>query len=95
MSGRPLDLTWEDKNIPAIVQAWHLGSKSGDAIAQVLYGDYNPSGKLTMSFPRNVGQVPIYLTTKIQEDPVLQLNRLLILAMQMLKTALFILLALD
>ena len=64
MSGRPLDLTWEDENIPAIVQAWHLGSKSGDAIAQVLYGDYNPSGKLTMSFPRNVGQVPIYYNFK-------------------------------
>ena len=64
MSGRPLDLTWEDENIPAIVQAWHLGSKSGDAIAQVLYGDYNPSGKLTMSFPRNVGQVPVYYNFK-------------------------------
>lgn len=64
MSGRPLDLTWEDKNIPAIVQAWQLGSKSGDAIAEVLYGDYNPSGKLTMSFPRNVGQVPIYYNFK-------------------------------
>ena len=64
MSGRPLDLTWADKNIPAIIQAWHLGSKSGDAIAEVLYGDYNPSGKLTMSFPRNVGQVPIYYNFK-------------------------------
>ena len=64
MSGRPLDLSWADKNIPSIVQAWHLGSKSGDAIAQVLYGDYNPSAKLTMSFPRNVGQVPIYYNFK-------------------------------
>ena len=64
MSGRPLDLSWADKNIPSILQAWHLGSKSGDAIAQVLYGDYNPSGKLTMSFPRNVGQVPIYYNFK-------------------------------
>ena len=64
MSGRPLDLSWEDENIPAIVQAWQLGSKSGDAIAQVLYGDYNPSGKLTMSFPRNVGQVPVYYNFK-------------------------------
>lgn len=64
MSGRPLDLTWEDENIPAIVQAWQLGSRSGDAIAQVLYGDYNPSGKLTMSFPRNVGQVPVYYNFK-------------------------------
>ncbi|MAU30297.1 MAG: beta-glucosidase BglX [Flavobacteriaceae bacterium] len=64
MSGRPLDLSWEDENIPAIVQAWQLGSRSGNAIAQVLYGDYNPSGKLTMSFPRNVGQVPVYYNFK-------------------------------
>jgi len=64
MSGRPLDLTWEDKHIPSILQAWHLGSKSGDAIANVLFGDYNPSGKLTMSFPRNVGQVPVYYNFK-------------------------------
>ena len=64
MSGRPLDLTWEDKHIPSILQAWQLGSKSGDAIANVLFGDYNPSGKLTMSFPRNVGQVPIYYNYK-------------------------------
>lgn len=64
MSGRPLDLTWEDKHIPSILQAWQLGSKSGDAIANVLFGDYNPSGKLTMSFPRNVGQVPVYYNFK-------------------------------
>ena len=63
-SGRPLDLSWEDENIPTIVQAWQLGSRSGEAIAKVLYGDYNPSGKLTMSFPRNVGQVPIYYNFK-------------------------------
>ena len=64
MSGRPLDLTWEDEHIPSILQAWQLGSKSGDAIAKVLFGDYNPSAKLTMSFPRNVGQVPIYYNFK-------------------------------
>ncbi len=64
MSGRPLDLTWEDEHVPSILQAWQLGSKSGDAIARVLFGDYNPSGKLTMSFPRNVGQVPIYYNFK-------------------------------
>lgn len=64
MSGRPLVLTWEDENIPSILQAWQLGSKSGDAIAKVLFGDYNPSGKLTMSFPRNVGQIPIYYNFK-------------------------------
>lgn len=60
MNGRPLTLVWEDENIPAIVEAWQLGSMSGHAIASVLFGDYNPSGKLPMSFPRNVGQIPIY-----------------------------------
>lgn len=58
-NGRPLAIPWAADNIPAIVEAWHLGTQSGHAIAQVLYGDYNPSGKLTMSFPRAVGQVPI------------------------------------
>ncbi|SFQ56766.1 beta-glucosidase [Flavobacterium akiainvivens] len=59
-NGRPLALPWADAHIPAIVEAWHLGTETGNAVAQVLYGDYNPSGKLPMSFPRNVGQVPIY-----------------------------------
>ena len=60
MNGRPLTLNWADKNIPAIVEAWQLGSESGNAIAQVLFGDYNPSGKLPMSFPKSVGQLPLY-----------------------------------
>lgn len=60
MNGRPLAVTWADENIPAIVEGWQLGSQSGNAIAAVLYGDYNPSGKLPMSFPRSVGQVPLY-----------------------------------
>lgn len=60
MNGRPLAITWADEHIPAIVEAWQLGSQSGNAIAQVLYGEYNPSGKLPMTFPRSVGQVPIY-----------------------------------
>lgn len=59
-NGRPLAIQWAADHIPAIVEAWQLGSQSGNAIAQVLYGDYNPSGKLPISFPRNVGQVPIY-----------------------------------
>ncbi|WDO11667.1 beta-glucosidase BglX [Flavobacterium sp. WW92] len=63
-NGRPLAIPWAAKNIPAIVEAWHLGTQSGHAIAQVLYGDYNPSGKLPMTFPRNVGQVPIYYNYK-------------------------------
>ncbi|MEL6864348.1 MAG: glycoside hydrolase family 3 C-terminal domain-containing protein, partial [Bacteroidota bacterium] len=60
MNGRPLALPWAADNIPAIVEAWQLGSQSGNAIAEVLFGDYNPSGKLPMTFPRSVGQVPIY-----------------------------------
>ena len=60
MNGRPLALPWAAKNIPAIVEAWQLGTESGNAIAQVLFGEYNPSGKLPMSFPRSEGQVPIY-----------------------------------
>ena len=59
-SGRPLVLDWADKHIPAIVQTWQLGSESGNAIASVIFGDYNPSAKLPMSFPRSVGQVPIH-----------------------------------
>ena len=51
MNGRPLNINWADKNIPSIVEAWQLGTQTGNAIAQVLYGDYNPSGKLPMSFP--------------------------------------------
>lgn len=68
-NGRPLVLNWADRHIPAIVEAWHLGSQSGHAIAQVLYGDYNPSGKLPMSFPRSVGQVPIYYNYKSSGRP--------------------------
>ncbi|MDI1304278.1 MAG: glycoside hydrolase family 3 C-terminal domain-containing protein, partial [bacterium] len=59
-NGRPLALPWAAAHIPAIVEAWHLGTQTGNAVAQVLYGDYNPSGKLPISFPRNVGQCPIY-----------------------------------
>lgn len=64
MNGRPLAVTWADENVPAIVEAWQLGTQSGHAIAEVLYGDYNPSGKLPMCFPRSVGQVPIYYNRK-------------------------------
>jgi beta-glucosidase len=60
MNGRPLAITWADENIPAIVETWQSGSQTGNAVAQVLFGDYNPSGKLPMTFPRSVGQVPVY-----------------------------------
>lgn len=59
-TGRPLDLTWESANIPAILNVWFAGSETGDAVADVLFGGVAPSGKLTTTFPRSVGQVPIY-----------------------------------
>lgn len=70
MNGRPLAINWADENIPSIVEAWHLGTQSGNAIAQVLYGDYNPSGKLPMTFPKNIGQIPIYYNYKNTGRPV-------------------------
>ncbi|MBO0329311.1 beta-glucosidase BglX [[Muricauda] lutisoli] len=60
MNGRPLTLPWEAENIPAILETWQLGTQTGNAIAEVVFGDYNPSGKLPMTFPRSVGQVPLY-----------------------------------
>jgi len=69
-NGRPLALPWAAEHIPAIVEAWHLGTQTGNAVAQVLYGDYNPSGKLPMSFPRNVGQVPIYYNQHSTGRPI-------------------------
>lgn len=70
-NGRPLAIPWAANNIPAIVEAWQLGTQSGNAIAQVLYGDYNPSGKLPMTFPRNIGQVPLYYNAKSTGRPVM------------------------
>lgn len=70
-NGRPLALEWAAAHIPAIVEGWHLGTQNGHAIAQVLYGEYNPSGKLPMTFPRTVGQVPIYYNHKSTGRPTL------------------------
>jgi len=64
MSGRPLTLERVYENSSAILKTWFLGTTAGDAIADVLFGDYNPSGKLTVSFPRNVGQIPIFYNYK-------------------------------
>ena len=63
-NGRPLDLSWEAENVDAIVEAWFPGLMAGHAVADVLAGDYNPSAKLVMTFPRNVGQVPIFYNAK-------------------------------
>ena len=59
-AGRPLIFNWTADNVPAILYTWWLGSEAGNAIADVLFGDYNPSGKLPMTFPRDEGQIPIY-----------------------------------
>ena len=59
-TGRPLTLTWEDANVDAILNIWAPGSEAGNAVADVLFGAYNPSGKLTATFPRSVGQIPLY-----------------------------------
>ncbi|MBA9075334.1 beta-glucosidase BglX [Rufibacter quisquiliarum] len=63
-SGRALELSWLDQNIPAILATWSLGSEAGNAAASVLYGEYNPAGKLPLSFPRHVGQLPLYYNYK-------------------------------
>ena len=60
MNGRPLALPWAAEHIPTILETWQLGTQTGNAIAQVLFGDYNPAGKLPMTFPRSVGQEPLY-----------------------------------
>jgi beta-glucosidase len=63
-NGRPLTLTWEDKHASAILDAWAPGTEAGNAIADVLFGNYNPAGKITATFPRSVGQIPIYYNHK-------------------------------
>ncbi len=63
-NGRPLTLTWENDHVNAILDTWFGGTEAGNAIANVLFGNYNPSGKLTATFPRSVGQIPIYYNHK-------------------------------
>ena len=69
MNGRPMDLSWSSKNIPAIVESWFLGSQHGNAVAEILFGKYNPSGKLPVSFPQNSGMEPLYYNQKSTGRP--------------------------
>ncbi len=69
-TGRPLVLSWEEEHIPAILNAWFPGVAAGNALADIIFGDFNPCGKLTASFPRNVGQIPIYYNHKNTGRPV-------------------------
>jgi len=64
INGRALAIPWIDENVPAVIEAWIPGEKGGDAIADVLFGDYNPGGKLTVTFPRHAGQLPVYYNYK-------------------------------
>ncbi len=68
--GRPLTIEWESENVPAILNVWFGGSEAGNSIADVLFGDVNPSGKLAMTFPKNVGQIPIYYAHKNTGRPL-------------------------
>ena len=69
MNGRPLTINWIAENVPAILETWFAGTQAGNAIADVLFGDVNPGGKLPVTFPRSVGQVPIYYNSKATGRP--------------------------
>jgi beta-glucosidase len=64
VNGRPLAIPWIAENVPAVVEAWLPGEKGGQAVAEVLFGDYNPSGRLTVTVPRHAGQLPVYYNSK-------------------------------
>ncbi|MFA6541749.1 MAG: glycoside hydrolase family 3 C-terminal domain-containing protein, partial [Bacteroidota bacterium] len=75
MNGRPLTLERESEQSTAVVEAWHLGVETGNALADVLFGDVNPSGKLPVTFPRNVGQIPLYYNHKNTGRPFSESDR--------------------
>jgi len=69
LSGRPLDITWASEHVPAILDAWYPGTEGGNAVADLLFGDANPGGKLPVSWPRSVGQVPIFYARMLTQIP--------------------------
>ncbi|HRH42091.1 MAG TPA: beta-glucosidase BglX [Pyrinomonadaceae bacterium] len=75
MNGRPLDITWAAQNIPSILEIWYPGTSGGDAVANLLFGDANPGGKLPVTWMRNAGQIPIYYSHNLTQDPSKQGER--------------------
>jgi beta-glucosidase len=69
VNGRPLDITWASQHVPAILEAWYPGTEGGNAIANLLAGDANPGGKLPLSWPRSVGQIPTYYSQNLTQIP--------------------------
>lgn len=69
-NGRPLDLSWEQENVPSILNAWFGGTETGRALADVIFGDVNPSGKLSATFPQNIGQIPLFYNHKNTGRPL-------------------------
>jgi beta-glucosidase len=72
INGRPLELSWAASNTPAILEAWHPGTEGGNAVADILYGDATPGGKLPVTWPRGVGQIPIYYAHNLTQEPEAQ-----------------------
>ena len=75
MNGRPLDITWAAENIPSILEIWYPGTEGGNAVADLLFGDANPGGKLPVTWMRHVGQVPIYYSHNLTQNPLQQDKR--------------------
>jgi beta-glucosidase len=69
LNGRPLDITWASQHVPAILEAWYPGTEGGNAVADLLMGDANPGGKLPVTWPRSVGQVPLYYAQNLTQIP--------------------------
>jgi len=69
INGRPLDISWAASNVSAILEAWHPGSEGGNAVADILYGDATPGGKLPVTWPRSTAQIPIYYAHNITQEP--------------------------